>query len=124
VEVRLYRIIYDLIDDIQNAIKGMTIPKKYIENIGKAEVRAVFKIPKIGVIAGSYVTSGKVERNALVRVIRKGEILEESAKIVSLKRFKEDVKEVNMGYECGIGLDRFEDFEEGDILEAYLIREE
>ncbi|MBP8933353.1 MAG: translation initiation factor IF-2 [Candidatus Atribacteria bacterium] len=124
VEVRLYRIIYDLIDDIQNAIKGMTIPKKYLENIGKAEVRAVFKIPKIGVIAGSYVTSGKVERNALVRVIRKGEILEESAKIVSLKRFKEDVKEVNMGYECGIGLDRFEDFEEGDILEAYLIREE
>ena len=124
VDVRLYRIIYDLIDDIQNAIKGMTIPKKYIENIGKAEVRAVFKIPKIGVIAGSYVTSGKVERNALVRVIRKGEILEESAKIVSLKRFKEDVKEVNMGYECGIGLDRFEDFEEGDILEAYLIREE
>jgi translation initiation factor IF-2 len=124
VDVRLYRIIYDVIDDLQNAIKGMAAPKQYLENIGKAEVRAVFKIPKTGVISGSYVTSGKIERNAFVRVIRKGEVLEESAKIVSLKRFKEDVKEVSMGYECGIGLDRFEDFEEGDILEAYVIREE
>ncbi|NLJ48059.1 MAG: translation initiation factor IF-2 [Candidatus Atribacteria bacterium] len=124
VDVRLYRVIYDVIEDLQNAIKGMITPKKYLENIGKAEVRAVFKIPKTGVISGSYVTSGKIERNAFVRVIRKGEVLEESAKIVSLKRFKEDVKEVTMGYECGIGLDRFENFEEGDILEAYIIREE
>ncbi len=124
VDVRLYRIIYDVIDDIQNALKGMIAPKKYEEVIGKAEVRVIFQIPKIGVISGSYVTSGKIERNAFVRVIRKGEVLEESAKITSLKRFKDDVREVLMGYECGIGLDRFEAFEEGDILEAYVIREE
>jgi len=124
VDVRLYRIIYDVTDDIQKALKGMATPKKYQESIGKAEVRAVFKIPKTGVISGSYVTSGKIERNAFIRVIRKGEVLEETAKITSLKRFKDDVREVAMGFECGIGLDRFETFEEGDILEAFVIREE
>ncbi|MEI6157479.1 MAG: translation initiation factor IF-2, partial [Atribacterota bacterium] len=124
VDVRLYRIIYEIIDDIEKALKGMIAPKMVEEVIGKAEVRTVFKIPKVGVISGSYVTDGKIERNAFVRVIRKGEIITESAKISSLKRFKDDVKEVTIGYECGIGIDRFEDFTEGDILQAYIIREE
>ncbi|MCX6090352.1 MAG: translation initiation factor IF-2 [Candidatus Atribacteria bacterium] len=124
VDVRLYRIIYEIVDDIEKALKGMIAPKMVEEVIGKAEVRTVFKIPKVGVISGSYVTDGKIERNAFVRVIRKGEIITESAKISSLKRFKDDVKEVTIGYECGIGIDRFEDFTEGDILQAYIIREE
>jgi len=94
------------------------------EVLGRAEVRAIFKIPRVGAIAGSYVTQGKIERGALARVIRREETVKEGARITSLKRFKEDVKEVTQGYECGIGLENFDDFQEGDILEAYVIKEE
>lgn len=122
--MRTYRIIYDLIEDLQRAIQGMKEPKKVEEVIGRAEVRAIFKIPRIGTVAGCYIIDGKLERNALVRVIRNEEVIQEGLKISSLKRFKEDVKEVTQGYECGVGLNQFEDFKEGDMLEAYLIREE
>jgi translation initiation factor IF-2 len=88
--------------------------------VGQAEVRAVFSVSKVGVVAGCMVQDGKVERNSLVRVKRKDAVLIEGAKINSLKRFKEDVKEVLAGYECGIGLDRFNDFKAGDVIEAYV----
>ncbi|HXL02390.1 MAG TPA: translation initiation factor IF-2 [Candidatus Atribacteria bacterium] len=124
VEVRLYRVIYEVIDDIEKAIKGLIAPRMVEEVLGRAEVRAIFKIPRVGAIAGSYVTQGKIERGALARVIRREETVKEGARITSLKRFKEDVKEVTQGYECGIGLENFDDFQEGDILEAYVIKEE
>ncbi len=124
VEVRLYQVIYEVIEDIEKAIKGLMEPRRVEEVIGRAEIRAIFRIPRVGAVAGSYVTQGKIEREALARVIREGEVIKEGAKISSLKRFKEDVKEVVQGYECGIGLEGFDDFQEGDILEVYTIREE
>ncbi|HOA99417.1 MAG TPA: translation initiation factor IF-2 [Candidatus Atribacteria bacterium] len=124
VEVRLYRVIYEVIDDIEKAIKGLIEPRLVEETLGRAEVRAIFKIPRVGEIAGSYVTQGKIERGALARILRGEEVIKEGAKITSLKRFKEDVREVTQGYECGIGLENFDDFQEGDILEAYVIKEE
>ncbi|MDK2895981.1 MAG: translation initiation factor [Candidatus Atribacteria bacterium] len=124
VEVRLYRVIYDLMEDIEKAITGMVEPQKVEETIGKAEVRAIFKIPRVGIIAGCYVTQGKIDRNAWVRVIRNEEMIKDKVKIVSLKHFKEDVREISQGYECGIGLDHFDELEEGDVLEAYVIREQ
>ncbi|MEN3183915.1 MAG: translation initiation factor IF-2 [Atribacterota bacterium] len=124
VEVRLYRIIYDVVEDMKRAIQGLFEPRKVEEVIGKAEVRALFKIPRVGIVAGCYVLEGKIDRSAFVRVLRKGEVLGEKIRIASLKRFKDDVKEVAQGYECGIALEGFEDFTEGDIFEAYVIREE
>ena len=124
VEVRLYQVIYEVIEDIEKAIKGLMEPRRVEEVIGRAEIRAIFRIPRVGAVAGSYVTQGKIEREALARVISEGEVIKEGAKISSLKRFKEDVKEVVQGYECGIGLEGFDDFQEGDILEVYTIREE
>lgn len=124
VDVRLYRIIYDLIDDMDKAIKGMLEPKKIEETLGRLEVRALFKVARAGMIAGCYVTQGKIERGALVRVWRGQEMLQEGIRISSLKHFKEDVREVTQGYECGVGLEGFDDFREGDILEVYVIREE
>ncbi len=124
VEVRLYRIIYDVVEDMKRAIQGLLEPRRVEEVIGRAEVRALFKIPRVGVVAGCYVLEGRIDRNAFVRVLRKGEVLSEKIRIASLKRFKDDVKEVAQGYECGIALDGFEGFAEGDILEAYVIKEE
>lgn len=124
VDVRLYRIIYDLIDDMDKAIKGMLEPRKVEETLGRLEVRALFKVARAGMIAGCYVTQGKIERGALVRVWRGQEMLQEGIRISSLKHFKEDVREVTQGYECGVGLEGFDDFREGDILEVYVIREE
>ncbi len=124
VEVRLYRIIYDVVEDMKRAIQGLSEPKKIEEVIGRAEVRALFKIPRVGIVAGCYVLEGKIDRNAFVRVLRKGEVLGEKIRIASLKRFKDDVREVAQGYECGIALEGFEGFAEGDIFEAYVIREE
>jgi translation initiation factor IF-2 len=120
VDVRFYDIIYNLLNEIQAAMEGMLEPVVEEKVIGQAEVRAVFSISKVGTIAGCMVQDGKVERNSLARVKRKGEVLVEGAKINSLKRFKEDVKEVLVGYECGIGLDRFNAFETGDLIEAYV----
>jgi translation initiation factor IF-2 len=120
VDVRFYDIIYNLLNEIQAAMEGMLEPVVEEKVIGQAEVRAVFSISKVGTIAGCMVQDGKVERNSLARVKRKGEVLVDGARIVSLKRFKEDAKEVLAGYECGIGLDKFNAFEPGDIIEAYV----
>ena len=120
VDVRFYDIIYNLLNEIQSAMEGMLEPIVEERVIGQAEVRATFSITKFGKVAGCMVQDGKVERNGLARVKRNGQILVEGAKINSLKRFKEDVKEVTAGYECGIGLDKFDNFETGDIIEAYV----
>ena len=122
VEIRLYRIIYDAIDDVKQAMKGMLAPKTREVELGRAQVRQVYRITNVGVIAGSYVIEGKVARNALIRVVRDGIVLAED-KISSLKRFKDDARDVAQGYECGIGLEKFNDIKEGDILESFLIEE-
>jgi translation initiation factor IF-2 len=119
VDVRYYDIIYNLLQDIHAALEGLLEPIVEEKVIGRAEVRQVFSITKVGSVAGCMVLDGKMERNALARVVRQGQVLLEGGKINSLKRFKEDVKEVQAGYECGIGIDRFNDFQAGDIIEAY-----
>lgn len=122
VEIRLYRIIYDAIDDVKQAMKGMLDPKTREIELGRAEVRTVYKITNVGVVAGCYIINGKVVRSALIRVVRDGIVLAED-KIDSLKRFKDDAKEVAQGFECGIGLEKFNDIKEGDILESFIIEE-
>lgn len=122
VDLRLYRIIYDCIEEIESAMKGMLAPKFREVMLGKAECREVYKITNVGIVLGSHVTSGKVVRNALVRVVRDGIIVADD-KIGSLRRFKDDVKEVADGYDCGITLEKFNDIKTGDILEAYLMEE-
>jgi len=123
VDVRLYRIIYEAIEDIQAAVKGMLKPvvKEVIQ--GQVEIRQVFKASKLGNIAGSYVLEGKITRNSQVRVIRDGTVVHDSGKIASLKRFKDDVREVTSGYECGILLESYNDLQEGDIIEAYVMEQ-
>ena len=122
VEIRTYRVIYDCINEITDAMKGMLAPE-YRENLlGHAEVRQTIHVPNVGTIAGSYVQDGKVTRASMIRVVRDGIVIFED-KISSLKRFKDDVKEVAQGYECGIGLDRFNDIKVGDVLEAYIMEE-
>ena len=122
VEMRMYRVIYDCIEEIQAAIKGMLAPKYHDVDLGKAEVRNVFKLSSAGTIAGCYVTDGKVTRNAKIRVVRDGIVIAED-NIASLKRFKDDVREVATGYECGIGLEKYNDIKEGDVFEAYVTEE-
>ena len=122
VDMRLYRIIYDCIEEIEAAMKGMLAPKTREVVLGTAECRNVITIKSVGTISGSYVKSGKIVRNAGVRVIRDGIVIAEDT-IASLQRFKDAVKEVNEGYECGIGLERFNDIKEGDLFEAYTIEE-
>jgi translation initiation factor IF-2 len=118
VSIRLYDIIYRLVDDVDKALKGLLEPVFKDVVIGHAEVRAIFRIPKKGNIAGSYVLDGQITRNALVRVQRNGEEVYKG-RVASLRRFTEDVKEVNAGFECGIGLEGFNDFQEGDVIEFY-----
>ncbi len=122
VDMRLYRVIYDCIEEIEAAMKGMLAPKTREVMLGTAEVRNVIKIKSIGLIAGSYIKSGKIQRNSSVRVVRDGIIIADDS-IASLQRFKDSVKEVSEGYECGIGLERFNDIKEGDIFECYTIEE-
>ncbi len=122
VDMRMYRVIYDCIEEIQAAMKGMLAPKYRENQMGTAEVRNVFKISSVGTIAGSYVTNGKITRACQIRVVREGIVIYED-KIDSLRRFKDDVKEVAQGYECGIGLEKFADIKEGDILEAFIMEE-
>ncbi|MGN0453496.1 MAG: translation initiation factor IF-2 [Ruminococcus sp.] len=122
VDMRMYTVIYDCIDEITSAMKGMLAPKKREVQLGTAECRNVIKIKSIGTIAGSYVKSGKITRNSLIRVVRDGIIIADDS-VASLQRFKDAVKEVAEGYECGIGLERFSDLKEGDIFEAYIIEE-
>ena len=119
VDVRYYDIIYNLLQDIHAALEGLLEPIVEEKVMGRAEVRQVFSITKVGTIAGCMVLDGKLERNSLARVVRKGKVVSEGGKINSLKRFKDDVKEVLAGYECGIGIDRFNDYKAGDIIEAY-----
>lgn len=122
VDMRMYRVIYDCIEELEAAIKGMLAPKYREVLQGRAEVRNVFKLSSAGMIAGSYVLDGKVTRNSQIRVVRDGIVIFEDA-IASLKRFKDDAKEVASGYECGIGLEKFNDIKEGDILEAFIMEE-
>jgi translation initiation factor IF-2 len=119
VDVRYYDIIYKLLEDIHAALEGLLEPVVEERVQGRAEVRQVFTISKVGAIAGCRVLDGKVERNSLARVLRQDKVLIEGVKVSSLKHHKEDVKEILAGYECGIGLDRFDDFQAGDIIEAY-----
>lgn len=123
VEIRLYRVIYDLIDDVKLALKGMLEPEYKEKILGRVEVRNTFRHSKVGTIAGCYVLDGKVTNRALGRLLRDGVIIYEG-KIASLKRFKDDVKEVNTGYECGIMLENFNDIKEGDEIEFYAMVEE
>ena len=122
VDMRLYSVIYDCINEIESAMKGMLAPKQREVVLGMAECRNVIKIKSVGTIAGSYVKSGKIQRGGGVRVIRDGIVIAED-KIASLQRFKDAVKEVNEGYECGIGLEKFNDLKEGDMFEVYTIEE-
>ena len=122
VDMRLYRVIYDAIEEIESAMKGMLAPKFRDVECGAIEVRNTFKISGVGTIAGGYVTEGKITRNCNIRVVRDGVIIAED-KIDSLRRFKDDVKEVAQGYECGISLEKFADIKEGDIFEAYIVEE-
>jgi translation initiation factor IF-2 len=122
VDVRLYRVIYDAIDDIRSALGGMLKPEQQETQLGRAEVRALFRVPRAGVIAGCYVLEGTIVRNARARVVRDGVVVYES-RIGSLRRFKDDVRDVAEGFECGIGIENFNDVHEGDIIEAFEVRE-
>ncbi len=122
VDIRSYRVIYQITDDIEQALVGMLAPVETEEILGEAEVRALFKVSRLGTIAGSMVTSGTVRRGAKVRVIRDGTVVQDSS-IAQLRRFKDDVREVSEGFECGILLDGFNDVKEGDVLEVYETRE-
>ncbi|MDU9417530.1 translation initiation factor IF-2 [Staphylococcus lloydii] len=118
VDMRLHRVIYNVIEEIESAMKGLLDPEFEEQVIGQAEVRQTFKVSKVGTIAGSYVTDGKITRNAGVRVIRDG-VVQFEGELDTLKRYKDDVKEVAQGYECGITVEKFNDLKEGDIIEAY-----
>jgi translation initiation factor IF-2 len=122
IEIRTYRIIYAAIDDIRAAMLGLLEPEKREVSLGRAEVRQLFRIPRLGLIAGSYVLDGRITRDARVRVMRAGQEVF-SGKLSSLKRFKDDVKDVDAGFECGIGIDNLDDLKEGDVLECYDIEE-
>ena len=122
IQIRTYRVIYDVIDDVENAMKGMLDPIYKEVILGKVEIRNTFKVPGVGIIGGAYVTEGKVVRNALIRLVRDGIVIHEG-KISSLKRFKDDAKEVNQGYECGIGIENYNDIKEGDIIECFEMQE-
>ncbi len=122
VEIKTYRVIYELIQDVEAALTGMLAPKFEEVQLGEVEVRTTFKVPDVGTIAGAYVLSGKVLRNSDVRLLRNGVIVFEG-KLSSLKRFKDDVKEVAAGYECGIGIEGFNDIKDGDIIEAFEVKE-
>ncbi len=122
VELRLYRVIYDVINDVEAAMQGMLDPEFREEVLGKAQIRNTFKVPGVGIIGGAYITEGKVVRNQLIRLVRDGIVIHEG-KISSLKRFKDDAKEVAQGYECGIGIEAYNDIKEDDIIECFAMVE-
>src|SRR5205809_1326110 len=122
VDVRLYRVIYEAIDDIRSALSGMLKPEEHEIELGRAEVRTLFRVPRVGVVAGSYVVSGNITRSSRARGVRDGVVVYEG-RIGSLRRFKDDVREVAEGFECGISIENFQDVHEGDIIEAYEVRE-
>ena len=118
VDIRLYSVIYQVVEDIEKALKGMLAPEYEERSLGTAEVRALFRVPRVGVVAGSYVTAGEIARGARARLVRDGVVVYDG-RIGSLRRFKDDVRTVAAGYECGIGLENFQDVKEGDQIEAY-----
>jgi len=120
VDVRTYRVIYDIVDEVKKAMQGLLAPEEKEVYLGSAEVRATFKIPKVGTVAGCYVKDGVIRRNAMVRLVRDGVVVYEG-RIASLKRFKDDVREVQAGYECGVGLENFNDIKVGDVIECYTV---
>ena len=122
VDIRLYRVIYDAIEDMQAALTGMLAPTIEEEILGHAEVRETYKVSSVGTIAGCYVTDGKIQRNAKLRLVRDGIVIHEG-NISSLKRFKDDAREVAQGYECGVGIERYNDIKPGDIIEMYRMNE-
>ena len=122
VDMRMYRVIYDAINEIEAAMKGMLTPKFKEVDLGRAEVRNVFRITGVGMVAGCYVLDGKMQRNAQMRLLRDNIVIYDGA-IASLQRFKDSVKEVASGYECGITFEKFQDIKEGDIIEAYLMEQ-
>lgn len=122
VDMRMYRVIYDCINEIETAMKGMLAPKFKEVELGKAEVRSVFRITGVGMVAGCYVTNGKMQRNAQMRLLRDNIVIYDGA-IASLQRFKDSVKEVAAGYECGITFEKFQDIKEGDVIEAFLMEQ-
>lgn len=122
VDIRLYRVIYDAIEEIEAAMKGMLDPKFKEAILGHAEIRQTFKVTGVGTIGGGYVLDGKIARNAQVRVVRDGVVFHEGV-LNSLKRFKDDAKEVTSGYECGIGIEKFNDIKEGDVIECFIMEE-
>ena len=122
VQIRTYRVIYDIIDDVENAMKGMLDPEFKEVVLGTVEIRDTFKVPGVGIVGGGYVTDGKIVRNEQVRLVRDGIVIHEG-KIASLKRFKDDVREVAQGYECGIGIENYNDVKEGDVIECFTMEE-
>jgi translation initiation factor IF-2 len=122
VDVRLYRVIYQALDEIRQALSGLLAPEEQEVELGRAEVRALFRVPRLGVVAGCMVTHGSVSRGALARLVREGTIVY-TGRVGSLRRFKDDVREVAEGFECGIGLENFQDVHEGDVIEVYEVRE-
>ena len=122
IEIKQYSVIYQAIDDVQSAMKGMLAPKYQEKIIGNAEIRQTFKISNVGTIGGAYVLDGKLERNAGVRILRDNVVIHEG-KLASLKRFKDDAKEVSKGFECGVQIEKYNDIKEGDIIEAYILEE-
>ena len=122
IDIRLYRVIYQAIEDVQNAMKGMLAPKFKEVLLGHATVRQPFKVSGVGTIAGSYVTDGKIIRSQQIRLLRDNVVIHEG-KISSLKRYKDDAKEVNTGYECGIGIEGYNDIKENDVIECFTMEE-
>lgn len=122
IQINTYRVIYEAIEDVKAALSGMLDPDIKEVELGQAEVRSIFKVPKVGTVAGCYITEGKLTRNARIRVVRDGVVIHDG-NLGSLKRFKDDVKEVASGFECGLSVERFNDIKEGDILEAYTFEE-
>jgi len=122
IEVRTYRIIYELLDDVEAMLVGRLSPEAVEQLLGSAEVREIFRAPRFGTIAGSYVTEGEINRGARVRLVRDGVVAYDGT-IGSLRRFKDDVRTVASGFECGIGLDNFRDIKQGDVLESFEVRE-
>ena len=123
VEIRLYNIIYDVIDEVKAAMEGLLKPTLREQHQGEVEIREIFKIPKAGKIAGCHVTQGVVRRSSRIRIVRGGIVIWDGG-ISTLRHFKDEAREVKAGFDCGIGLAGFQDFEEGDILEAYEVIEE
>ena len=122
VQIRTYRVIYDIIDDVENAMKGMLDPEFKEVILGTVEIRDTFKVPGVGIVGGAYITDGKVVRNEQIRLVRDGIVIHEG-KISSLKRFKDDAREVTQGYECGIGIENYNDIKEGDVIECFTMEE-